>query len=91
MKTMQLNAVLRSVLLAAATLTALGTVSAASAGERATKAKAARTKSVERSRGADGAIDKLSTGPKGGTRLVDRSRNADGTMNKTVTATLPTN
>jgi hypothetical protein len=42
---------------------------------------------VNRSRGADGAVDKVAFGPHGATRRVDRIRNADGTISKTVTTT----
>jgi hypothetical protein len=44
---------------------------------------------VDRTRGADGAVDSLSTGPNGGTTAIDRSRNADGTVNRIVTTTPP--
>ena len=42
---------------------------------------------VDRTRGTDGAVDSITTGPKGGTTTVDRSRNADGTVDRTVTRT----
>ena len=42
---------------------------------------------VDRSRGTDGVIDSLTTGPQGGTMWVDRTRNADGTTNRTVMTT----
>ena len=44
---------------------------------------------VDRSRGADGVVDKTTTRPNGSTVTVDRSRNADGTINATVTRTPP--
>jgi hypothetical protein len=44
---------------------------------------------IDRSRGADGAVDSLATGPRGGTTLADRSRNADGTTSRSVTTTPP--
>jgi len=44
---------------------------------------------VDRSRGADGAVDSVTTGPRGGTTTVERSINADGTVNRTVTTTPP--
>jgi hypothetical protein len=41
---------------------------------------------VDRTRGADGAVNSLTTGPNG-TTYIDRSRNADGTVNRIVTTT----
>ena len=41
----------------------------------------AKTHSVHRSKGADGAVDATHTGPNGGSSSVDRSKNADGTTN----------
>jgi hypothetical protein len=44
---------------------------------------------IDRSRGADGLVDKSVTGPQGGVSTIDRSRNADGTTSRSVTTTPP--
>ncbi len=44
---------------------------------------------MDRSRGADGLVDKTVTGPKGGLETIDRSRNPDGTVDTTITRTKP--
>jgi hypothetical protein len=42
------------------------------------------TTTVDRTRGADGLVDKTVTGPKGGTRTTDRYRGADGVVDATI-------
>ena len=43
------------------------------------------TTTVDRSRGADGLVDKTVTGPRVGTRTTDRYRGADGAVDATIT------